>query len=1684
MTSYDQTIIDLFEQQVKINPEHIAISDGVSRLSYKELMGKANQFASYLHEKSVREGDVVALFFDPCIEFIVCVLAIIKIGAIYLPLDVQAPEQRIEDILVDAGAKLVITNKPRFNFNNVKTYQVEEILTVLENHQEEFIEVKNLNNPIAIFYTSGSTGNPKGVIIGHKAVVNLVKVVNYANIKELDIIAQFSSLAFDASTFEIWSALLNGAALFIITASVRKDYIQLREVLSRNTVNCIFLPTAFFHQIINAAPNTLDVLETIVFGGEQVNTKLLTKFLSYRKKNNRSVKLINGYGPTEATTFTCRKIIDEKSTLDTGQLASIGSSIENVKLYVLDENLKKIFAGQAGELYISGINLALGYHNAKEQNKEKFIKNPFDKAGPFKIMYKTGDKVKQLPSGELLYIGRVDDQVKISGFRIHLNEIESQLIKHPLINSAAVAVEKGGGAHNILAAYLMFISPEKTVNAEEIRDFLAKALPAYMLPVKYLKIDKMPLNSVGKVDKKKLKDTIYTDLSQAAKISINSLTATEKKLKTIFADLLNRDVIDANRNLFELGANSLIITEACVRINKEIDCSLQISDLLTYTSIHKLALYLDGGIEVVNSEKKDLSSFDIAIVGMACRFPEANTLMEFWDNLCKGKECLTDFGKNTKPSGLKTFESKKFIPIKGVINDIEKFDASFFNFNPIDASITDPQKRIFLECVWEALEHSGNIPSKDTPKLYSVYAGMADSHYLYNNLRGSHWYNQNYDWLQTRITNSFGMLSTQVSYKLNLHGKSLNINTACSTGLVAVEQACQDLMLGNSDVAIVGGVSIDTSQRNGYFYQPEGIESADGRCKPFSKDASGTVFSDGVGIVILKRLNNAVRDNDAIYAVIKGCGTNNDGSEKVGFTAPSTQGQINCITNALLQAGVSPESIGYVEAHGTATSLGDLVEFKALTEAYKKYTDKINYCALGSVKSNIGHTDIASGMAGLIKTALSLYFKKIPPTLHFSEPNPGINIEESPFFINTDLLNWEMNNGKRYAGVSAFGIGGTNAHVVLEEYIQDDTQQGLLENQLILLSGKSKKALEQNTKKLVEYLSENKSLDTPNYLADIAYTLKVGRDDFPYRAMAIASNFKEAISGLTKYQPVFCSPDHKKVVFMFAGQGTQYPQMALQLFETIPYFSALVTECSNIAKPYLDGKSILSIIKNSEGKDLNQTKYTQIALFIIEYALAKLLIYFGVIPSAFIGHSIGEYVAACLADMLSLEEVIKIICERGLLMSQAPIGEMLAIDCTLEDFSAFKQRLDVSLALHNATHNCVASGSIESINKLEKILKDKSINYQKIKVGHAFHSNLMDDVSQKFEKCFENISLSDPKIPLVSNVTGKWLEPGEAIEPQYWGKHLRQTVLFKEGVDTLLKDQFSCFVEVGLGHSLSAFVKEIVPNDLKENVCITHVLPNYRKTTSDEYQLLKAIGILWLNGVKINWPAFYTEEKRRHVALPTYSFQREYYWVEPDDEVKVCDSKVNKSPRLYEINREDFQATKDRLSPKNEVEEKLIELWQDVLGLKNIGVDDNFFDLGGDSIKAVGLVEKINKIFKCKLVLLDVHVEKTISELARKIYEESEKKNLIQYASQTNGSNVLSKATIEQKLLELWQKFLGIKNISVKDDFFDLGGHSLKALSLIKIINEEFKSNISLQDIYKYKSISGLASIISEQVNL
>ncbi|MEH2158022.1 type I polyketide synthase [Nostoc sp.] len=892
----------------------------------------------------------------------------------------------------------------------------------------------------------------------------------------------------------------------------------------------------------------------------------------------------------------------------------------------------------------------------------------------------------------------------------------------------------------------------------------------------------------------------------------------------------------------------------------------------------------------MDNQQIDDSIKGIAVIGMVGRFPGAKGVNEFWQHLCNGQESISFFNdEELEASGVDsaTLSNPQYVKAGGRLSDIEMFDAPFFDFSPKEAEIIDPQHRILLECAWEALETAGYAPGSEK-ELTGVYVGNFINDYWLSRLSVSPEIIESMGAL-IELNNSHHYPATRISYKLNLKGPSINISTACSTSLVAIHLASQGLLNYECDVALAGGISIQSIQKQGYFYQEGGMSSPDGRCRAFDAKANGTIFSDGVGIVVLKRLEDALADGDCIHAVIKGSAINNDGAAKVGYTAPSVGGQASVIAEAQAIAGFNPETITYIETHGTGTSLGDPIEISALKKVFAARTKNNGFCAIGSVKPNVGHPNIAAGVTSLIKTVMAVKHGLIPPSLHFEHPNPEIDFANSPFYVNTKLSEWKTNGTPRRAGVSSFGIGGTNAHVLLEEAPVIEASSLSRPCQLLLLSAKTSTALETVTAQLCTHLEQNPDI----FLPDVAHTLQVGRRAFDYRRIVVCYGQKDAVELLDKQDllGVFShhlKPGHCPVIFMFSGQGAQYANMAQELYEIEPTFRRHVDSCAEILQPHL-GLDIRSLLyPNKEdtetaSKQLQQTALTQPTLFVTEYALAQLLMSWGVRPEAMIGHSIGEYVAATVAGVFSLEDALLIVAKRGELMQQLPTGSMLAIRLAekdvrslLESETLYKNSLQI--AAINSPSDCVVSGTNEAVATLQNQLSSQQIECRLLHTSHAFHSQMMEPILQAFIKAVKKVKLNPPRIRFISNVTGSWITDAQATNPDYWCQHLRQTVRFSDGISQLLKQFEGVFLEVGPGRILSTITTQHLDKNAKQQVLTS--LRHVQEQQSDVNFLLQTLGRLWLFGVEIDWSGFYTHEQRHRLPLPTYPFERQRYWID------------------------------------------------------------------------------------------------------------------------------------------------------------------------------------------------------------
>ncbi|MFB0637652.1 beta-ketoacyl synthase N-terminal-like domain-containing protein [Bacillus rugosus] len=962
------------------------------------------------------------------------------------------------------------------------------------------------------------------------------------------------------------------------------------------------------------------------------------------------------------------------------------------------------------------------------------------------------------------------------------------------------------------------------------------------------------------------------------------LSAIEKTIREIVIKHFGFNELNDDAPFFELGATSLDISQLAAKLTDHLKWKVEPVLLYQFAAVRSLAKHLHQQVQTkagqpemtqhqkVSQSRPNGQGSDIAIIGMAGRFPGAGNLDEFWNNLVNGKESISFFtDEELKASGIddQLLQHPDYVKAKGIIKDSDMFDADFFQYSSREAELMDPQFRLLHECAWEALEDAGCNPERTTGKI-GVYTGTSPNLEWITRFAGKL---DGTEQFSSMLLNDREFFSTQLAYKLNLHGPSITMQTACSTSLVNIGAACQALQNGACDAALAGGVTVSTPLRSGYVYQDGMIQSPDGHCRPFDEDAGGTVFGDGAGIVVLKRYEDAVKEGHTIYAVIKGVGMNNDGSRKVGFTAPSVEGQAEVLKNAYENAGIDPNTVGYIEAHGTGTKMGDPIEMEALSQVFK--SDKPMSIPIGSVKSNVGHLNSAAGIAGLFKAVLSLKHKTILPSLNYTTPNPHIHFDRTPFYVNTETAYWKESADPRRAGVSSFGIGGTNAHIVLEEEPESGREASESQRHLLVLSAKTDTALEQMTNRLKEFLRTHPNVP----LEDVAYTLQVGRKQFSYRKAVVLSKSTEWESGaeLTAYQ----RHSRRPAAFMFSGQGSQYIDMMKDLYEAEPVFQKEADRCFAFAQKshQIDLKAIVFPDSN-DGAKLTETAVVQPLLFIFEYALAKLLQSAGISPDYMIGHSIGEYTAACLSGVFALDTALTLVMERGRLMQKLESGAMMSVQLSEVELQPLLTN-SLSLAAVNAHDLCVVSGKSEDIETFAVLLEEKGVAGRQLHTSHAFHSYMMEPILEEFAAIVKQQDMNTPRIPFVSNVTGTWITPEQAADPAYWSQHLRGTVRFHEGLEQILSDDNVLLIEVGPGSTLSTFARRHKKRSSQHD--IVNLVRHVQEPAHDHSYFLKKLGQLWVCGCEIDWRQYGGDKPKRLISLPPYPFEKKRYWIEAAD---------------------------------------------------------------------------------------------------------------------------------------------------------------------------------------------------------
>ena len=1067
----------------------------------------------------------------------------------------------------------------------------------------------------------------------------------------------------------------------------------------------------------------------------------------------------------------------------------------------------------------------------------------------------------------------------------------------------------------------------------------------------------------------------------------------------IWKETLDISDIDLDRGFADLGGTSLAANRFVGRLSRQLGVEVPVVRVFEYPTLRLLLRYLTEGpatppVPVATADNLQASSplepadelragHDIAIIGMACRFPGGKNLDEFWANLLDGRDTITIL-KNEELNPNVSAELRndpRYVRAAGLIDQPYAMDAAFFDINPMEAKLNDPQQRVLLETAWQALEHAGEGVGQ-IPERTAVYAGTEDNSYYKAEIAPFPEAEKRAGRFAIMTGNEKDYVAMHIAHKLNLKGPAVSVHTACSTSLVAVIMACKSLRYGECDLALAGGASVHFPTPEGYYYQEGGVFSSDGHCRPFDKEAQGTNFTDGAGVVVLKRVEDAIRDKNTIFAVIKGGAINSDGAERVSFSAPSVRGQANCIREAIADAGVDAGTIQYVEAHGTATPVGDPIEVEGLKQAFSSRKDgaRFQYCGLGSVKSNIGHTTAAAGVASLIKTALALKNGVIPATAHFLSPNSALDLENSPFYIVGSKLDWPRGEPRRRAGVSSFGIGGTNSHVVLEEAPPTLETATFSERPFEIWPVSAKSAPQRD--RLVADLTKERY-----WPRDIAYTLQHGRARFKHRGARVRLTELQIDDLLV--QPPQQAFEEPSVAFMFPGQGSQYIEMGKSLYEQVPEFQRTFARCCEVlsAEMGLDFKQFIFDAANQE--TLENTRYTQPALFAIEVSLGRMLIDWGIEPAIMLGHSIGEFVAAHLAGVFSLEDALRLIAARGRLMAELPGGRMLSVRGALETVVAAAGE-PVDIASLNGPVHCVLSGNIEQIERIRARLEAAGIPCRPLHTSHAFHSAMMTPVVEPFLHVVRSVKLHAPDRSIVSTVTGERMTEVEATDPLYWANHLRATVKFSPALFRSIELGANVFLEVGPRTTLTSLaVQHFVKAPSGAVKCLSiPMLGDKPDAQAEVGGVGTALAKLWCAGVELPWQKIWTTG-RKVPLVSTYPFERKDFRF---SEGRLPERRAMANVSVVTTPLETLNEAASPVPVAATVEERMASelgsLLSEYSGLVVDGVDSTFVEWGFDSLLLMQIGVELGKKYGVAVSLRDLmENQNTLARLAAHVVE-------------------------------------------------------------------------------------------------
>lgn len=1480
----------LFEQQADLTPQLLALKCEQETLTYVQLEQRANRFAHWLRAHGAKPGSVVGIALDHSIDMVCAVLGIAKAGAAYLPLGPDDPPARVAYCLQQGGVSLVVGNGAKrpaleqgIGFLDVAQTAVWNALP--DTRPDLTLDPRHL---VSILFTSGSTGTPKAVMTEHAALVNNLQWMQRCwPLHPRDRLLFKAPLTFDVSAKEIVWPLMAGAGVVIGRAGGRHDPAYLSRLMREEAVSVVHLVPTMLEYFIGEASTTRDLaLRIVMCGGEALSAAIAARFHAAF-----DAELLHLYGPTEAAIAITGCVLPRAQT---AERLPLGLATDNSAVYLLDEDLLPVPDGVSGEIFIGGLAVARGYQGRPGATAAAFLPDPFA-VQPGLRMYATGDLGRISRSGDLLYGGRRDHQIKLYGQRIELGEIEAAIRQHAAVRECVAVAAPGPGGRPALKAFIVAQTGARPSDAE-LGAFLRLRLAAALLPTAYVFLDALPLMPNGKVDRAGLAARPAAETRTAAPRAASSPRALEQRVAAVWQAVLERDDIGPTENFFEAGGHSLLAIELRNRIKSEFGVELDVADVFAHATIQAQARLLQPAAAPADAEPAEpapaasgTANGRIAVIGMAGRFPGADDLDAFWRAIETGAESVRRFERSELiaagyPADI--VDRPEFVPARAVLDDIDYFDAHFFGYTPMEAALLDPQHRLLLECAQWAFDDAGYSSAALAARGVRVgtFVGISNSGYYDHHLRPRPELLRKYGSLQLAMSTGKSYAATQLAFRLNLQGPAIGVDSACSTSLVAITLACQSLLQGEADLALAGAASIDVPVAGGHLWQDGAVGSRDGRCRPFDAEGSGTLRGMGGGLVLLKTLSAALRDGDAVHAVILGAASNNDGNVKVGFTAPGVAGQTAVMRHALERAAVPAQSIGFVETHGTGTQLGDPIETRSLAEVYAGAA-----VVLGALKGNIGHLDAAAGVAGFIKTVLVLQRRTFPPVANFTRPNAQLHLDARGFQVLRAARPWPDAEQPRRAAVSAFGIGGTNAHAILEQ-APLRPPAGDRGAELFLLSAKTSAALAAAVDALAAQAQRSDVA-----LPEISFTLATGRSPHAQRCAFVAADRAALLrqcdeSAQRRASAAAASAaraQQPRIAFLFPPQGNSMDRAAGLLYRRDRAFTQRLDRHIGMLGEWLafDYRAHLARLQAPAATPASPSDPIAAApwQFAIAMALVDSLRERGIVPDICLGHGLGEYAAACAAGVFSAEQGMQMLIGRARLIAECAPAAFLVV-------AAGEERLrpllvdGAELAASNGPGQCVVAGAPAAVDRVMYAARAARMGYRRLTPRHAAHCALVEPVLQRFEAALDALPFQVPDPRLISTLSGDAWTPQQTPGAGYWPRQLRGRVHFAAALATLAQEQPDLCLELGAGDLLSSLAR--AAGELPADTPIVPLMSTDSPGEDVPASFLHALGTVWSGGAAVDWEHHFAlldkgqAQGYRRAHLPGYRFDRARHWID------------------------------------------------------------------------------------------------------------------------------------------------------------------------------------------------------------